>query len=79
MNIKGADQTARMRRLVSAIVVPKHRRQVFSHRGQLFIVMITPITDKPVHDDDDDDSVKVAGIRDDVISVNVLLKKFKMP
>ena len=31
-NNKGVDQTARMRRLVSAFVVRKHRRQIFSRR-----------------------------------------------
>ena len=32
MNNKGADQTARMRRLVCAFVVRKHQRQVFLRR-----------------------------------------------
>ena len=33
VNNKGADQTARMRRLDCACVVHKHQRQVFSRRG----------------------------------------------
>ena len=33
MNNKGADQNARMRRLVCAFVVRKHRRQGFSRRA----------------------------------------------
>ena len=32
-NIKGADQTGQMRRLVCIIVVPMHQSQVFSCRG----------------------------------------------
>ena len=34
-NNKGADQTARMRRLVCACVIRKSRRQVFSRRGPI--------------------------------------------
>ena len=32
-NNKGADQTARMRRLICAFVVRKHQSQGFPHRG----------------------------------------------
>ena len=40
MNNKGADQSARMRRLVCAFVVRKPRRQVFSRRGPFHSVVL---------------------------------------
>ena len=50
MNNKGADQTARMRRLVCDCVVKKTRRQVFSRRGPYIKIDQNPLFHRSVQD-----------------------------